>query len=62
MVLDSTSIWVYTFAGRLHLNPRYPGSQAQIPQLNWRSISLGLDTLVIRDNSDNTGNKINKIL
>ncbi|XP_065358749.1 intraflagellar transport protein 80 homolog [Calliphora vicina] len=54
MVLDSTSIWVYTFTGRLHLNPRYPGSQAQIPLLNWRSISLGLDTLVIRDNSDNT--------
>ncbi|XP_019892165.1 intraflagellar transport protein 80 homolog [Musca domestica] len=52
MVLDSTSIWVYTYTGRLHLNPRYPGSQAQIPLLNGRSISLGLDTLVVRDNSD----------
>lgn len=58
MVLDSTSIWVYTYTGRLHLNPRYPGSQAQIPLLNWRSISLGLDTLVIRDNSDNTGKSL----
>ncbi|KAM7352319.1 intraflagellar transport protein Oseg5 isoform 2-T2 [Cochliomyia hominivorax] len=54
MVLDCTSIWVYSFAGRLHLNPRYPGSQVQIPLLNSRNISLGLDILVIRDNSDNT--------
>lgn len=55
MVLDATSIWVYTYTGRLHLNPRYPGSQAQIPLLNGRNISLGLDTLVIRDYSDTTG-------
>lgn len=55
MVLDATSIWVYTFTGRLHLNPRYPGSQAQIPLLTWKGLSLGLDVLAIRDNSDNTG-------
>ncbi|XP_017088980.2 intraflagellar transport protein 80 homolog [Drosophila bipectinata] len=54
MILDATSIWVYTYTGRLHLNPRYPGSQAQIPLLTWRSISLGLDVLAIRDNSDPT--------
>ncbi|XP_064538998.1 intraflagellar transport protein 80 homolog [Drosophila montana] len=52
MVLDAASIWVYTYTGRLHLNPRYPGSQAQLPLLNWRSISLGLDVLAIRDNSE----------
>ncbi|XP_039950685.1 intraflagellar transport protein 80 homolog [Bactrocera tryoni] len=54
MVLDATSIWVYTYSGRLHLNPRYPGLQAQVPLLTWRAISLGLDVLAIRDNSDNT--------
>ncbi|XP_041674666.1 intraflagellar transport protein 80 homolog [Drosophila eugracilis] len=54
MILDASSIWVYTFTGRLHLNPRYPGSQAQIPLLTWRSMSLGLDVLAIRDNSDPT--------
>ncbi|XP_028898144.1 intraflagellar transport protein 80 homolog [Zeugodacus cucurbitae] len=54
MVLDATSIWVYTYTGRLHLNPRYPGLQAQVPLLTWRAVSLGLDVLAIRDNSDNT--------
>ncbi|XP_037959690.1 intraflagellar transport protein 80 homolog [Teleopsis dalmanni] len=54
MVLDSTSIWVYTYTGRLHLNPRYPGSQAQTTLLNSRTVSLGLDILAIRDNSDGT--------
>ncbi|EDW46393.1 intraflagellar transport protein 80 homolog [Drosophila sechellia] len=54
MILDALSIWVYTYTGRLHLNPRYPGSQAQIPLLTWRSLSLGLDVLAVRDNSDPT--------
>ncbi|XP_017489923.1 PREDICTED: intraflagellar transport protein 80 homolog [Rhagoletis zephyria] len=54
MVLDATSIWVYTYNGRLHLNPRYPGMQAQIPLLTWRAVSLGLDVLAVRDNADNT--------
>ncbi|XP_016963180.1 intraflagellar transport protein 80 homolog [Drosophila biarmipes] len=54
MILDASSIWVYTYTGRLHLNPRYPGSQAQIPLLTWRSLSLGLDVLAVRDNSDPT--------
>lgn len=61
MALDSTSIWIYTYTGRLHVNPRYPGSQAQISTLNWRNLSLGLDTLVVRDNADNKGNKENLI-
>jgi len=54
MILDASSIWVYTYTGRLHLNPRYPGSQAQIPLLTWRSLSLGLDVLAVRDNADPT--------
>lgn len=57
MVLDSISIWIYTYTGRLHLNPRYPGSQTQIHLLNHRSISLGLDTLAIKDYSDSSGNQ-----
>ncbi|KAL5281188.1 IFT80 family protein [Megaselia abdita] len=49
LVMDSSSIWVYTFSGRLLLNPRFPGSQAQIPQMSRHHISLGLDTLAVRD-------------
>lgn len=49
LVMDNSSIWVYTFSGRLLLNPRFPGSQAQIPQMSRHHISLGLDTLAIRD-------------
>ncbi|XP_055918653.1 intraflagellar transport protein 80 homolog [Eupeodes corollae] len=52
MVLDSSSIWIYNYTGRLHLSPRYQGSQAQIPLLTTKCISLGLDVLAIRENAD----------
>uniref|UniRef100_A0A182JPQ0 Reticulocalbin-3 n=1 Tax=Anopheles christyi TaxID=43041 RepID=A0A182JPQ0_9DIPT len=52
ILVDYTSIWIYTYTGRLNLNPRYPGSQAQIPHLNGRCISLGMDSLAVRDHSD----------
>ncbi|CAD7079958.1 unnamed protein product [Hermetia illucens] len=52
LVVDSSSIWVYTYTGRLHLNPRFPGSQAQIVGLNKSIISLGLDCLAVRDSAD----------
>ncbi|XP_049288815.1 intraflagellar transport protein 80 homolog [Anopheles funestus] len=54
ILVDYNSIWIYTYTGRLHLNPRFPGSQAQIPHLNGRCISLGMDSLAIRDHSDQT--------
>ncbi|XP_058819014.1 intraflagellar transport protein 80 homolog [Topomyia yanbarensis] len=52
LLVDNTSIWIYTYTGRLHLNPRFPASQSQILHLNHRCISLGLDTLAVRDHSD----------
>ncbi|XP_021700852.1 intraflagellar transport protein 80 homolog [Aedes aegypti] len=52
LLVDNTSVWIYTYTGRLHLSPRFPASQSQIPHLNSRCISLGLDTLAIRDYSD----------
>lgn len=52
LLVDNNSIWIYTYTGRLHLNPRFPASQSQIPHLNSRCVSLGLDTLAIRDYSD----------
>lgn len=54
--MDNSSIWIYTYNGRLHLNPRYPGSQAQIPHLHCKLISLGLDTMAVRDYADQTSN------
>lgn len=54
LIVDNNSIWVYTYTGRLHLNPRYSGSQTQVASLNSNCISLGLDILVIRDYSDQT--------
>lgn len=52
--MDNRSIWVYTYTGRLHLNPRYPSCQVQIPHLTVKTISLGLDILVVRDYADPT--------
>ncbi|XP_052871206.1 intraflagellar transport protein 80 homolog [Anopheles cruzii] len=54
LLVEHSSIWIYTYSGRLHLNPRYPGSQAQIAHLNSRCISLGMDSLAVRDHSDQT--------
>lgn len=54
LIVDHTSIWVYTYTGRLHLNPRFPGSQAQIPNLIAKCITLGVDILALRDNADQT--------
>lgn len=50
--MDSQSIWIYTYTGRLHLNPRYPGSQAQVFYLTPQTISMGVDILAVRDLAD----------
>lgn len=52
--MDASSIWIYSFTGRLHLNPRYAGSQAQVSLLTRSCISLGLDYIAVRDTSDHT--------
>lgn len=52
LVVDNISLWIYTYSGRLHLNPRYGGSQAQVFNLTTMTISLGVDVLAIRDYAD----------
>lgn len=52
--MDASSIWIYSYTGRLHLNPRYAGSQAQVSLLTRSCISLGLDYIAVRDTSDHT--------
>lgn len=52
MIADYSSIWVYTYQGRLHSQPRYPGLQLQVSYLNQRTLSLGANCLAIRDYSD----------
>lgn len=54
LVFDNVSIWIYTYSGRLHLNPRYAGSQAQVFNLTMQTISMGIDVLAIRDFADQT--------
>ena len=54
VLVDNSSIFVYTYTGRLHLNPRFVGSQTQIVNLTNKNISLGLDVLAIRDYVDQT--------
>jgi len=54
LVVDNISIWIYTYSGRLHLNPRYSGSQAQVFNLTMQTISMGLDVLALRDFADQT--------
>lgn len=52
LVMDNFSIWIYTFSGRLLLNPRFPVSQVQISQLGGSHTSLGLDILAVRGGQD----------
>lgn len=54
LVVDNVSIWIYTYTGRLHLNPRYPGSQAQVFYLTYQTISMGVDVLAVRDFAEQT--------
>lgn len=53
-MVDNVSIFIYNYTGRLHLSPRYPGSQAQVFHLTLETISLGVDVLALRDYADQT--------
>lgn len=55
LFVDMGSIWIYTYNGRLHLNPKYIGSQLQIMNLTIKSITFGLHYLAIRDYADQSG-------
>lgn len=52
MIVDTVGIWIYSYTGRLHLSPRYSGSQTQIPTLIRDCVSLGLDHMAVRDAAD----------
>jgi intraflagellar transport protein 80 len=54
LVVDLTSVWIYSYTGRNHLNPRFPSIQAQVQFLTEKTISLGHQSLVIRDNSNHS--------
>lgn len=60
--MDNMTVWIYTYAGRLHLNPKYSGLQAQLQNLNEKTISLGLHYLAIRDGSDRSCMLVFKML
>lgn len=49
LLVDSSGIWIYSYAGRLHLNPRFPGYQSQLPYLSRDCISLGINLMAVRD-------------
>lgn len=52
LVLDNGSIWIYTYTGRLHLNPKYAGLQAHLPLMSEKTMSLGAHYFALRDGAD----------
>lgn len=52
LVLDSIAVSIYTYAGRLHLTPKYSGLTAQLALLNEKTLSLGLNCMAARDCGD----------
>lgn len=53
-MVDNAGIWIYSYSGRLHLNPRFPGVQSQLHQLSHKTISLGNNLVAIRDSGDHS--------
>lgn len=54
LLLDPQGLWVYTYAGRLHMTPKYAGVQVQAGQLDGQSVSMGMQLLAVRDEADRT--------
>lgn len=52
LVLDSIAVSIFTYAGRLHLTPKYSGLTAQLALLNEKTLSLGLNYMAARDCGD----------
>ena len=48
--MDSSSVYVYTYEGRMVCTPRFQGMRTDI--LNLQTISLSADTIAIRDKAD----------
>ena len=49
-MVDSSSIYVYSYEGRLICTPKFPGMRTDI--LNKQTVSLSDDTIAIRDKAD----------
>lgn len=54
LLVDPQGLWVYTYAGRLHLTPKYAGVQLQAGQLDAQAVSMGGQLLAVRDEADRT--------
>ncbi|XP_055685320.1 intraflagellar transport protein 80 homolog [Lutzomyia longipalpis] len=54
VAVDVSAIYIYTYTGRLHLTPKFPGSSTQMPNLTEKCISLGANVLAVRDFADQT--------
>ena len=50
LVVDSSSVYVYSYEGRLISSPKFPGMRTDI--LNKSTVTLSDDTVAIRDKAD----------
>lgn len=53
LLVDNTSVYVYTYEGRMVCSPKFPGMRTDI--LNQQTVSLSDDTIAIRDKTDEKG-------
>ena len=49
-MVDSSSVYVYSYEGRLISSPKFPGMRTDI--LNKTTVTLSDDTVAIRDKAD----------
>jgi len=52
LLVDSTSIYIYSYDGRLISSPRFQGMRTDV--LNRQTVALSDDTLAIRDKANET--------
>ena len=50
LLVDSSSIYVYTYEGRLDCTPKFTGMRTDL--LNTLTVSLSDDTIAVRDRND----------
>ena len=53
LLVDQSSVYVYSYEGRLTCTPRFTGMRCDI--LNYQTVSLSTDTVAIRDKVDEKG-------
>ena len=53
LMVDGSSVYVYSYEGRMVSSPRFPGMRTDI--LNIQTVSLSDDTIAIRDKTDEKG-------